>query len=336
MKLTYFQLETQLAKSLLPVYLISGDEPFLKQDAISQIRKAAKAKQFTERTRVILQSGYDESQLYNLLHSNSFLAEKRLFEIDCNDTLPNKDIAHILEEYATNPNPDMLLLFSMNKADAKVTKANWFKVYETLGAHVAIWPLNAEQLPQWLNHRARKYKLTFKPAAMQLLCDYVAGNLTAAAQALEKLYLLRAEQPLDEEMLRLVMNDESRFSLFDLMDFILAEDSKRVLQILQNLREDGTEPTLILWGLTRELRVLLNFIEERKNNTPIDTLLQKHRIFPRRQAHIRRFLRNVSREQCLQWLAKAASIDGLLKGSITGNVWQALEQYCLQITLKGV
>ena len=41
MKLTYFQLEAQLSKKILPSYIVSGDDIWLRQDAIQRVRKAA-------------------------------------------------------------------------------------------------------------------------------------------------------------------------------------------------------------------------------------------------------------------------------------------------------
>ena len=76
MKLTYFQLEQQLTKKLSSVYIISGEELLLKQDAFNLIRKTAKRAGFSERLRITPEAGYDWEQLYTLLYSTSLLAEK--------------------------------------------------------------------------------------------------------------------------------------------------------------------------------------------------------------------------------------------------------------------
>ena len=53
MKLNHAQLEQHLTKPLSPVYFITGEELILKNEALTQIRKAATQQGFTEKTRSI-------------------------------------------------------------------------------------------------------------------------------------------------------------------------------------------------------------------------------------------------------------------------------------------
>jgi DNA polymerase-3 subunit delta len=103
MKLTYFQLETQLAKKIFPVYIVSGDELVLKQDVTRLIRQSAKQYGFAERIRIAPETGLDGEELYTLLYSSSLLAEKRLLELDFRHAAPNKIVAAILQEYGKKP-----------------------------------------------------------------------------------------------------------------------------------------------------------------------------------------------------------------------------------------
>ncbi|MBT6669194.1 MAG: DNA polymerase III subunit delta, partial [Gammaproteobacteria bacterium] len=50
MKLRPEQLPAQLKKGLAPVYLLSGDEPLLLQEAADQILQAARSAGFEERS----------------------------------------------------------------------------------------------------------------------------------------------------------------------------------------------------------------------------------------------------------------------------------------------
>ena len=52
MKLTYLQLKAHLSKQLAMLYIVSGDELLLKQDAITLLRRKAKLVGFDERVRV--------------------------------------------------------------------------------------------------------------------------------------------------------------------------------------------------------------------------------------------------------------------------------------------
>lgn len=331
MKLTYFQLEQQISKSLLPAYIIGGDEPLLRQDVANLIRHAAKAAGYTERTKLSPEGGFDWEQLFGYLHSGSLLAEKRVIELDFTTAQPNKTAATILADYAEHPAADILLIITTSKIDDKLTKTAWFKAIDKIGANVMLWPIIRDQLPQWITARAKRYKLQFQSDAINLLADYVEGNLGAAAQAIEKLYLLRPEKNIDCSMVETALTDESSFNVFDLAEHVFSGDKTRTLHTLENLKNDGTEPTLILWSITRELRTLADMAREQKEGKTLEYLFQKYRIFAKRQASMRRALTHLTPEKCWQHLTRAAHIDTLIKGASPGNVWNALQLLCLQI-----
>lgn len=330
MKLTLPQLEPHLAKTLASIYIVSSDDLIQKQEAISAIRKAAKKAQFEERLRLTPEAGFDWDQLYSLLYSQSLLSEKRLIELDFRDIGPNKVASAILKDYADKPSPDTVLLIDIGKLDDKISKSAWYKALEKAGMVIQIWPIARDQLPGWILQRAKRYKLTLAPDAATLLADYVEGNLVAAAQALEKFYLLRATGTITSEMVQAVLSDESQFSIFDFVDNLISGNTARTLHVLQSLKENGVEPILILWGITRELRSLANFATQLKQGMSFDQLCQKQRVFSKRQPLIRRFLNRFTAENCWHSLSQALEIDRMIKGAHPGNAWEALEMFCLR------
>lgn len=331
MKLTYLQLESHLTKNLAPIYIISGEEIFLKQEAIHLVRKTAKKAGVSERVRLTPEAGFDWEQLYTLLYSGSLLAEKCFLELDFRDMLPNKTAAAILEEYGNKPALDNILLIDIAKIDDKIARSAWYKSLEKSGMVVTIWPIPREQLPAWIIARVKKYKLQMNADAAQLLADYVEGNLIAAAQTIEKIYLLKPEKSIDCELVQTILADESRFTIFDFIESFIAGDQTRALSILENLKADGTEPILILWGITREIRLLAQLAEQIKQGQSYDTLFQKYRIFSRRQGAVKRFLKTFSLEDCWRFLTHAAQIDQVIKGGAQGNAWDHLQLFCLRM-----
>lgn len=330
MKLSYFQLETHLAKQLASIYLISGDELLVKQDAANMVRKAATKAGFTEKVRTTLDGNTHGDELHALLYANSLFESQRLIELDCRDSTPPKEIAALLKEYAQKPSPSNVLLIQTSKIDDKVARSAWHTAIEKAGIVATIWPISRDQLPQWVINRAKKYKLTIQPNAAELLAEYVEGNLVAAAQVIEKAYLLKPEHAIDMELLNFILTDESRFTVFDLVDAAITGNHARALHILDVLKLDGTDPVLALWGLTRELRMLYEFSNSLKQGATYEALFQKHRVFQRRQPLLRRFLSKQSPADCGRYLLSAAHIDKMLKGASKGNPWEALQLFCLR------
>ena len=332
MKLTYFQLEPHLAsKSLSAIYIISGDELLLKQDAIQLIRRSAKQAGFTERTRINPDTDFDWEQLYPLLHSPSLMGDKHIIELDFRDHLPNKAANVILEDYAKTPSADHLLIIDCAKVDDKIARSGWFKALEKSGTHLAIWPIPHEQLPKWIIQRAKKYKLTITLEAAHLLADYVEGNLIAAAQAIEKIYLLKPEGQIEAALVRSVLTDESRYTVFDFIDALTAGECSRALTILTNLQLEGTEPIFVLWAITRELRLLAEIGKKTQQGSSLDALFQQHRIFARRQNAIKRCLTKFNYQDFWRLLEQTASLDKIIKGAQPGNIWNAMQLFCLKM-----
>src|SRR3990167_8320018 len=168
MKLNYFQLEMHLKNQLFPLYLISGEELLLKQDALTTLRLAAKKRGFDEQIRVAHEQGQEE-KLHHLLHTTSLFAEKQLIELNFRDGMPTQSIGKILQAYAKSPAENRILLIEIGKLDEKNSKSAWYQSLEKIGVAITVWPIPREQLPQWIQQRAKKYQLQFDQAALRLL-----------------------------------------------------------------------------------------------------------------------------------------------------------------------
>jgi DNA polymerase-3 subunit delta len=331
LKLPHYQLEQHLTTGkLAPVYIISGEELLLKQEVLQLIRKTAQRLGFTDRVRLAPEAGFNWEQLYTLLYSPSMLAEKQCIELDFREQLPNKTASSILAEYATNPSPHHLLLINLGKIDNKIHKCAWYLALEKIGMLIPIWPIARKQLPAWINQRARKQQLQCTAEAVNLLAEYVEGNLSAAAAAIEKLSLLGLKT-VNKEDIKQVLTDESHFTIFDLTDSLIASDKSRTFHVLQQLQEEGIEPILVLWAITREFRVLAEMAHALQQGSNYDALWKKHRVFAQRQPLLRQFLNTHSMQDCWQALVRAMQIDHVIKGVVTGSVWQELEIFCLGI-----
>ena len=53
------------------------------------------------------------------------------------------------------------------------------------------------------------------------------------------------------------MADSSRFDVYKLVDAAVSGDTARAVRILDNVKSEGIEAPIVVWALTRELRVLV-------------------------------------------------------------------------------
>lgn len=332
MKLHYQQLEQHLIKQLAKIYFVSGDELLLTQEVIDLIRQTAAKAGFNERVRISAESNAEwAKQLYANSHSLSLFAEQRIVELDLRGAKLNQANSEMLVQYAENPPSHVLLLIYSNKLDKKSEQTRWYKAIEKSGVTIPIWPVTAEQLPQWIQKRAKKNNLALSHQAALWLAEQIEGNLLAAAQEIEKLCLLNPLGELDENALEHIIMNYAHFDVFNLVDSILVGDSKRSLTILKNLFDEDSEPTLILWALTRELRTMAELYRQTQQGVSLATLFAQFRIFEKRQPAVRAFQKRATSSRCWEWLLHASKIDRIIKGAEKGHIQDELEQLVLSM-----
>jgi len=337
MKLPYQQLEQHLAKQLAKIYLVSGDELLQTQEAIDLIRHTAIKAGFSERVRISADASAEwGKQLYAEAHSLSLFAERRIVELDLRGAKLNQTTTEMLVQYAENPPTHILLLIYANKLDQKTEQSRWYKAIDKNGVTIPIWPVTAEQLPQWIQKRAKKNNLALSHQAALWLSEQIEGNLLAAAQEIEKLCLLNPLGALDEDALEHIVMNHAHFDVFNLVDSILVGNSKRSLTILKNLFDEDSEPTLILWALTRELRTMAELYRQTQQGVSLSALFTQLRIFEKRQAAVRAFQKRATATRCWDWLVQASKIDRIIKGAEIGHVQNELEQLVLSMAGSNV
>lgn len=331
MKLRAEQLAAHLAGRAAPVYLVSGDEPLLVQEACDAIRAAARARGFSERLVFEVDSAFDWNALGQAAGNLSLFAERRLIELRFAGTRPGDEGAAVLADYAARPPEDTLLLLSMPRLDSQAQKGKWFKAVEAAGAVLQLWPPELAQLPGWVARRMTGRGLRPGAGAAAVLAERSEGNLLACAQEIEKILLLRGPGPVEAEEVLQAVADSARFDVFDLVDCALAGDAARGVRVLQGLRGEGVEPPLIVWALTRAIRAHAGFAARRAGGENLESMLRFDKVWSRRQGLVERALRRHERRAWWDLLRRAALLDRVSKGQAPGNAWDELLQLVLAI-----
>ncbi|MDF2181727.1 DNA polymerase III subunit delta [Neptuniibacter sp. CAU 1671] len=333
MKIRSEQLPGQLNKQTAPVYLLSGDEPLLREEALDQLRKHLQSQGFSEREVMHVDSSFNVDNLLHSANNLSLFAEQKIIELRFGAHKPNKQAADVLSQYLADPPQDNILIISANKIDGAGKKSAWYKTVDQKGVIVEIWPVELAQLPDWLRQRGASLGLQLKPDAVQLLCDRIEGNLLAADQELRKLSLLFGEQAIDAEIILEAVSDSSRYDIYGLTDTVLRGDAARALKILNVLQQDGTELPVLLWAISREIRALTAVKLAQQSGQSFDSVCQKEQIWGARKGLIRAAAPRTSYPALEETLIRAAQIDRIIKGLQRGDGWLEIRQICL--TLAG-
>ncbi|WP_430446929.1 MAG: DNA polymerase III subunit delta [Pseudomonas piscis] len=333
MKLAPAQLGKHLQGSLTPVYVISGDDPLLCQEAADAIRIAARQQGYDERQVFSADANFDWGSLLLAGASMSLFAQRRLLELRLPSGKPGDKGAAALIEYCSRPAEDTVLLISLPKLDGSAQKTKWGKalVEGAQTQFVQIWPVDANQLPQWIRQRLSQAGMSANQDAVELIAARVEGNLLAAAQEIEKLKLMAEGGQVTVETVQAAVADSARFDVFGLVDAILNGEAAHALRMLEGLKGEGVEPPVILWALSRELRLLANLAQQFGQGIPLDKVFSQARppVWDKRKPLMSKALQRYSAQRWSQLLLDAQRIDAQIKGQASGSAWSSLSRLSL-------
>ena len=336
MKLPPAQLGKHLQGSLAPVYVVSGDEHLLCQEACDAIRAACRQQAFSERQVLSVESGFDWGQLLEAGANLSLFAEKRLLELRIPNGKPGDKGAAALLHYLARPAEDTVLLISLPKLDGSTQKTKWAKALID-GKDVQflqVWPVDAAQLPQWIRQRLAQAGLAADQEAVELIAARIEGNLLAAAQEIEKLKLLAEDGRVTADTVQAAVADSARYDVFGLIDAALQGHPEHSLRMLEGLRGEGIEAPVILWALARELRLLANIAQQYAQGVPLERAFSQARppVWDKRRPLVSKALQRHDVAGWQRLLMAAQLIDEQIKGQAEGDPWIGLSNLCLQLS----
>lgn len=325
------KLQGELKKKRLPVYLISGDETLLVQECADSIRTAARENGCSERIVMDVGRDFDWQELLQQSSNLSLFAQQQLIELRLPDGKPGSDGSKALCRYLDNPSPDNTLLIVAGKLDSTAAKSKWFRAIDSVGGTISLWPVNASELPRWLQQRASATGLTLTADAATLLAERTEGNLLAAAQEIEKLALLGGNTRIDIDSITDNVLSSARFGVFSMMDTALAGDTRSALRMLQGLRAEGVEIAVVLWVVAREMRLLQSLVADCAQGLRPQQSLQRRNVWKSRLAIVGAALERHDSDSMAQLLRLSLQTDAAAKGYGPGDAWQHLEALLLAI-----
>ena len=324
MKINPGQLAQALEKSLAPVYLVSGDEPLLVQEACDQIRARARDAGFNDRQVYHADQHLNWGGVRDELGAMSLFAEQRRIEIHL-PTGKLGDGRDVIEQALVEPADDILLLLISARLDAAETKRKWYKQLQKTGVHVTVWPIDNDKFGGWLQQRARSRGLTLTQGALNLLTERLEGNLLAASQELDRLELLTRDKTINEDVVQEAVQYSARFNIFEVITDLLAGRAAHAQKVIASLKQEGENPLGLLAMLVRDINMTLELQQAMKNREVPGTFLKKNGVFqPQRARAIEQAARRLKVSQLHQALHLCSEADRAAKGFGDLSPWHHL------------
>jgi len=326
------QLNAELKKGLKPIYVITGDEPLQLGEMADAIRKAARLAGYDNREVITVDADFEWHQLAFIADAMSIFADKKVIDLRLPSGTPGVDGAKALVAYCERLQEDNLLLITAGKLASAALKTRWFEALDKRGIVIQVWPLDGQDLVNWLQQRLQRRGLSADTDGLRLLVSRVEGNLLAAAQEIEKLYVLYGAGRLSLQQILDVVADNSRYDVFKLIDSVLSDKEDRIVKILSGLREEGVAAPIVLWALTREARSLIKIKWAIAGGQSRDLVYKNNQIWDKRKQLVSHVLNRLSDKELTSILVLGAKADRQIKGQQSGDAWETLREICLRFT----
>jgi DNA polymerase III subunit delta len=317
MLIKYAALPQHLQKSsLFPLYMIYGSDSYCMQKAASDIKKAFQSGVWEEK-KITLDSLEDWRFFIDEANSYALFSEKVLLHVYYEKKTLEASSKTLLIQYLSAVNPRCLIVFCAPHLTSKILQ--WVATSPE-AALIPATPLDTNSMKKWIMDTLKAYSIQYEPQLPDLILQYTEGNMAACAQALEKIALIASPNlPLDTEEALMQLTNQCDYTLYALTAACLEANGAKALRILQQLANTQTEPTLVLWLLAQEIRLLLDF--DQKNS----------KIWPARIPLYQKMRKRISKNTLEYLLHFCFTVDQKIKTGIGIPIWQGLEGIALSL-----
>ena len=337
MRLRSHELGQKLKQGLLPAYLLTGNEPLQMDEAADLIRSEAKAKGFADRSIIEADQRFDWNELGHAANSLSLFAQQRILDLRLPSSKPGATGSKALVEYAERPPEDTILLLTMPKLERSQSNSKWFKALDKIGAVIQIWPIDGPRLPSWIEQRMRNSGLIPEQGVITMLSERIEGNLLAASQEIEKLLLLHGPGIITLEQLMEAVSDSARYDVFNLVDSALQGKTAYCVRVLNGLRGEGTPVPVVLWALTREIRMLAELAYETGNGrSPQQAIAARREIWDKRKQLVNTGLQRLTINGLRGLLVLCGRADRAIKGREKSDPWQLMQEITTRLAGRAI
>ncbi len=322
MKLDYLQALKRVSDAR-GAWVLHGQEPLLEQNLMDAFRTSWQQRE-VERQRYDVSSVSDWKNVFNALNSLSLFSTQLAVEVHGN-IKPDASGIKLLKSYLQQDS-DNLLLIIMPKQDSSSLKSSFFQVMDANGVNVSLTANYPRDRQQILSVEAEKLGIKLANDAWAWLEQHHEHNLLAAKNSLMRVSDTFAEiDVIQVDHLYACLQDQSRYSTYDLSDALLNGNLAQSIKIFQYLIASGEPLSLILWSISKEMRLLMQLFEQPQNALQIGIWKTKVSLY--QQA-----LRRLSPQTFLAWPALLLRIDASIKGLGHENpehlVQQAIASMC--------
>ena len=324
-------LPLHLKKKTYALYVLTGQEPYLFNETAVTIKKIGRQHGETDEKTLEITTPTDWETLLQEANSYSLLSEWVLLNVFFDKKTIDATGKKAIIRYLIDTNPRCLIL--LQAPNVPIKQWQWLSAEEN-ALVIHITPLNDTAFTRWITTQLQQCGVQTTPDIPGLIHQYSQNNLLAAHQMVEKLALINNETtPLTKEDILNQLIDQSEFQLYELTDACLNQNHAKALTVLRQAQQTRTEPTLILWLLTQEVRQLIQLTHLLQQSIVLSQACQQLKIWPQRASSYQKALQRLPLITLYALLRYSRQLDERIKTSQSYPIWHGFDHivqvFCL-------
>ncbi|MBQ4482792.1 MAG: DNA polymerase III subunit delta [Lachnospiraceae bacterium] len=252
-------------KTFAPVYLIYGEEMYLRENCRKMLLNALVAPGDTLNYARFSGKSTDPEEVVSIAMTLPFMAEKRVVLVT--DSGFFKKAAEPVTDYIKDPAEDTVLIFVESSIDKKCAS---YTAAKKKGYDVEAAKYEQSKLPRWIAANFKRYDKKISSETVNLLLERAGNDMSALDREINKLASYAGERDVitNEDVMALVTRSPD-FRVFQMMDAIVDKKLNKAVGMYYDMLSGKESPFGVLALLERHFRILLTVsdMSERKADT---------------------------------------------------------------------
>ena len=262
--------------SFRPVYLLCGDEAYLKQQYKKRLKKAILPEDDAMNFSQYAGKGIDVRQLIDQAETLPFFAERRLILVEQSGFF--KNACPELAEYLPGMPPETILVFVEDEVDKR---GKLYKAVKQCGRIAELGRQDERTLQTWILGMLKKERKNITGDALRLFMEKTGNDMENIANELEKLLAYTyGSDSVEASDVQAICTVTTESRIFDMIRALAEKRQKQALELYYDLLSLKEPPMRILFLIARQFNQMLQLKDLREQGLDSKTVASRAGVAP--------------------------------------------------------